>query len=112
MKRIEAIIRPAKVSEVCDALEKAGHPGVTISDVEGHGSQKGVEKQVRGKTYKVDLLTKKKVEVIAKDNEADKIIRAIRDAVFTGKIGDGKIFVSTMADAVRIRTGETGEAAI
>ncbi len=112
MKRIEAIIRPAKVSDVCAALEKVGHPGVTISDVEGHGSQKGVDKKVRGKTYKVELLTKKRLEVIAKDNEADKIIKAIREAVFTGGIGDGKIFVSSMADAIRIRTGETGEAAI
>ncbi len=100
------------VGDVCDALDKVGHPGVTISDVEGHGIQKGVDKQVRGRTYKVELLTKKRVEVIAKDNEADKIIRAIRDAVFTGEIGDGKIFVSSMADAIRIRTGETGEAAI
>ncbi len=112
MKRIEAIIRPAMVGDVCDALDKVGHPGVTISDVEGHGNQKGVDKQVRGRTYKVDLLTKKRVEVIAKDNEADKIIKAIRDAVFTGEIGDGKIFISSMSDAIRIRTGETGEAAI
>ncbi len=112
MKRIEAIIRPGKVGDVRAALEKVGHPGLMISGVEGHGKQKGVEQQVRGKTYKVELLTKAKVEVIVNDKEADKIIKAIREAVLTGEIGDGKIFVSTMDDAIRIRTGESGEAAI
>lgn len=112
MKMIEAIIRPTKVNEVCAALEKVGHPGITIYDVEGHGNQQGVEQQVRGKTYKVKLLSKKRVVVIVKDNEADKIIKTICNAVSTGKIGDGKIFVSTMDDAIRIRTGESGEAAV
>lgn len=112
MKRIEAIIRPNKVGELCAALEKVGHPGLMISDIEGHGSQKGVEQEVRGKTYKIPLLTKKKVELIVKDQDAGKIVEAIKKAVATGAIGDGKIFVSSMEDAVRIRTGESGEAAV
>ncbi len=112
MKRIEAIIRPAKVGDVLSALEKVGHPGVMVSEIEGHGSQKGVEHQVRGKTYKVSLLAKKKIDLIVKDAEADKIIRAIQKAGATGEIGDGKIFVSSMDDAIRIRTGESGEKAV
>ncbi|MDA8161457.1 MAG: P-II family nitrogen regulator [Desulfobacteraceae bacterium] len=112
MKRIEAIIRPTKVSEVCAALEKIGHPGVTISEVEGHGSQKGLVTEVRGKKYKVELLTKTKVEVMVKDTDADKIVKAIRDAALTGEIGDGKIFVHDMNNVIRIRTGENGDEAI
>ena len=112
MKRIEAIIRPTKVGDVLAALEKVGHPGVMVSEIEGHGSQKGVEQQVRGKTYKVPLLAKKKIDIIVKDQEADKIIQAIQKAVSTGNIGDGKIFVSNMDNAIRIRTGETGEKAV
>ncbi|MDA8085698.1 MAG: P-II family nitrogen regulator [Nitrospiraceae bacterium] len=112
MKRIEAIIRPAKVGDVLAALAKVGHPGVMVSEVEGHGSQMGVEHQVRGKTYKVPLLAKKKIDVVVKDAEAAKIIEAIQKAVATGEIGDGKIFVSSMEDAIRIRTGESGEKAV
>ncbi len=112
MKRIEAIIRPTKVPEVCAALERVGHPGVTISEIEGHGSQKGLVTEVRGKKYKVDLLTKARVEVIVKDTDADRIVKAVRDAAQTGEIGDGKIFVHSMENAVRIRTGESGEAAL
>lgn len=113
MKRIEAIIRPARINQICDILEKVGYPGVTVSDVEGHGSQKGFrERKVRGMTYKVPFLEKKRVVLIVKDKEADGIIRAIREAVCTGEIGDGKIFVSTIDDAIRIRTGETGDAAV
>ena len=112
MKRIEAIIRPTKVSEVCAALEKVGHPGITISEIEGHGNQKGLVTEVRGKKYKVELLTKAKVEVMVKDTDADKIVKAIRDAALTGEVGDGKIFVHTMDNAIRIRTGESGDAAI
>ena len=112
MKRIEAIIRPAKVGEVLAALEKVGHPGVMISEIEGHGSQKGVKQQLRGRTYNVSLLMKKKIDVIVKDQEADKIIQAIKEAVSTGEIGDGKIFVSNMDNAIRIRTGESGEEAV
>jgi nitrogen regulatory protein P-II 1 len=112
MKRIEAIIRPAKVGEVCAALEKVGHPGVMISEIEGHGNQKGVEQSVRGKTYKVELLNKSRVEVIVKDSDAEKIIKAIRQAALTGEIGDGKIFIHPVDDAMRVRTAERGDKAL
>lgn len=112
MKRIEAIIRPNKASEVCAALDKVGHPGVTLSHVEGHGNQKGWVNQVRGIAYNVSMLSKTRVEVVVKDEDADKIIKAIRDAALTGEAGDGKIFVHDMANAIRIRTNERGIAAI
>lgn len=113
MKRIEAIIRPTGVRQVCDILEKVGYPGVMISNVEGHGNQKGFrERNVRGMTCKVPFLEKKRIVLVVKDNEADMIIEAIREAACTGKIGDGKIFVSPMDNVIRIRTGETGDAAV
>jgi len=112
MKRIEAIIRPAKVPDVCAALEKAGHPGVTISEVTGRGSQKGWGNHIRGVVYNVNLLAKARVEVVAKDEDAELIIKAIRDAALTGEVGDGRIFVHEMADAIRIRTNESGMAAL
>lgn len=112
MKRIEAIIRPDKVSVVCAALDKAGHPGVTVSAVEGRGSQKGWVNQVRGAAFEMSLLAKSRVEVVVIDEHADKIIRAIRDAALTGEVGDGKIFVHDMADVIRIRTNESGMAAL
>ncbi len=112
MKRIEAIIRPNKLASVRRALEKAGSPGMMITDVQGVGRQQGLVKQWRGESYKVDLLQKVKVEVVVKDADVDKITKAIVDVAKTGKIGDGKIFVSDVADAIRIRTGETGEAGI
>jgi nitrogen regulatory protein P-II 1 len=112
MKRIEAIIRPAKVTDVCGALEKVGHPGVMISEIEGHGKQKGVKKEILGKTYSVDLLTKARVEVIVPDTDTEKIVTAIRLAAFTGEIGDGKIFIHPVDDAVRIRTAEQGVSAL
>ncbi len=112
MKRIEAIIRPTKVSDVCAALEKVGHPGMTISEVEGRGNQKGWVNHVRGMAHKVSLMAKTRVEVVVKDEDADKIVKAVREAALTGEVGDGKIFVHDMADAIRIRTNETGMAAI
>jgi nitrogen regulatory protein P-II 1 len=112
MKRIEAIIRPAKIAEVCAALDKTGHPGVTISAVEGRGNQKGWVSQVRGMSYNVSLLSRARVEVVAKDEDADQIISAIRNAALTGEVGDGKIFVHDMANVIRIRTNESGMAAI
>jgi len=112
MKKIEAIIRPMKVGAVCEALEKVGHPGVTVSEIEGHGNQKGVEQQVRGQLYKIPLLTKAKLDVIAKDKDVKTIVKAIRDAAFTGEIGDGKIFVLPVDNAIRIRTDEEGDIAI
>ncbi len=112
MKRIEAIIRPAKVGEVCAALERVGHPGVMITEIEGHGQQHGVDHRVRGKKYRVDLLAKARLEVVVKDGEADEIVNAICAVAQTGEIGDGKIFVTDIGQVVRIRTGEKGEAAL
>jgi len=112
MKRIEAIIRPAKVSEVCAALDKAGHPGVTVSQVQGRGNQEGWINQVRGVIHKESLLGKTRLEVVVKDEDTDRIVKAIREAALTGEVGDGKIFVHDMADAIRIRTNETGIAAL
>ena len=112
MKKIEAIVRPEKVDEVRKALEKAGYPGVTISEVEGHGKQKGVTRQWRGESYKVDLLPKVKLEVVASDKDADRLISAITSSAKTGAVGDGKIFVSEVRDVVRIRTGERGDEAL
>ncbi|HXW69646.1 MAG TPA: P-II family nitrogen regulator [Dissulfurispiraceae bacterium] len=113
MKKIEAIVRPTGVRQVCEILEKVGYPGVMISDIEGHGRQRGFrERNVRGVTCKVPFLEKKRIVLVVQDSEADTIIKAIREAACTGKIGDGKIFVSPMDDAIRIRTGETGDAAV
>jgi len=112
MKRIEAIIRPDKLSSVFNALKKLGHPGVMISEIEGHGNQEGLNIQVRGNTYKVDLIPKARVELIVKESELETIVKAICDATFTGEIGDGKIFIHPVDDALRVRTGERGEIAI
>ena len=112
MKKIEAIIRPSKVGDVCDALEKIGHPGIMLTELEGHGKQKGIKQEVRGKTYKVDLLTKARLEVIVKDSDLAKTVKAIREAAYTGSVGDGKIFIYPVENAVRIRTAEEGDAAV
>ena len=112
MKKIEAIVRPEKVDDVRKALEKAGYPGVTITEVEGHGKQKGVTRQWRGESYKVDLLPKVKLEIAASDKDTERIISAISSASKTGAVGDGKIFVTEIKDVVRIRTGERGEEAL
>ena len=112
MKKIEAIIRPEKLDAVRHALEKIGSPGLMITEIEGHGKQKGIVKQWRGKEYKVELLSKVKIEIVIKDSEADRIVKTITDNARTGDIGDGKIFISSIDDALRIRTGEKGEKAI
>ena len=112
MKKIEAIIRPTKVGDVCDALNKLGHPGIMITEIEGHGKQKGIEQEFHGKTYKTELLSKAKLEVVVNDRDLDKTIKVIREAAFTGKVGDGKIFVYPIDNAIRIRTDEKGEAAV
>ena len=112
MKKIEAIIRPEKVDEVRRALEKVGFPGLNISEVEGHGKQKGVVQQWRGEQYRVELLPKVRLEVVVSDQDVKKIIRAISETAKTGGVGDGKIFVSSVDEVVRIRTGETGESAL
>ena len=112
MKKIEAIIRPAKVGDVCDALEKIGHPGLMITEIEGHGKQMGLEQQFRGETYRTELLPKAKLEIVVKDSDVEKIVKAIVESGRTGEIGDGKIFIYNMEDAVRIRTSERGEGVI
>ena len=112
MKKIEAVIRPTKLGDVLDALNKAGHPGVMITEIEGHGKQKGIEQEFRGKTYKTELLTKAKIEIVANDADVEKIVEAIRKAALTGKVGDGKIFIYPIGDVVRIRTAERGDIAV
>jgi nitrogen regulatory protein P-II 1 len=112
MKKIEAIIRPAKIGDVCSALNRIGHPGIMITEIEGHGNQKGVEQQFRGKTYKVDLMTKARLQVIANDSEVNNITDAICKAAYTGEVGDGKIFIYPVDDAIRIRTSEHGSVAV
>ena len=112
MKMIEAIIRPAKVSDVCAALDTVGHPGIMVTEIEGHGKQKGLEHQVRGKTYKVEFLAKSRIEIVVKDEDVDKTVKAICEAAYSGKVGDGKIFIHPVENAIRIRTGEKGDIAI
>ncbi len=112
MKEIRAIIRPEKLQDVLEALEKAGHPGVTVTQVEGHGRQAGLIEQFRGREYKVDLLPKLEIKVVCKDEDMEKIMETIAMAARTGEIGDGKIFVYEVLDALRIRSGERGGAAI
>ena len=112
MKKIEAIIRPEKLDSVRAALEEAGSPGLMITEIEGHGKQKGVTQQWRGKKYRVELLPKTKIEIIVHDKDVDKIMESIAKSAMTGKIGDGKIFVYPVENALRIRTNEKGDKAI
>ena len=112
MKKIEAIIRPEKLEAVRVALEKAGCQGVMITEIEGHGKQKGVVQQWRGEKYKVSLLPKIRLEVVVKDTDLNSIVKVITSATKTGEIGDGKIFVYEVLEAIRIRTQETGEKAL
>jgi len=112
VKRIEAVVRTNKVGDVCSALDKVGHPGIMVSEIEGHGTQKGVAQQFRGKTYQVEFLTKGVIQVVVKDEEVDKIVNAICEAAFTGEVGDGKIFIHPVTDVVRIRTRERGDVAV
>jgi len=112
MKKIEAVIRIEKLEEVKSALEGLGYPGMTVIRVEGHGRQKGLKEQFRGREFKVDLLPKVKIEIIAHDSDVDKIMNSISLTAKTGEIGDGKIFVYPVEDAQRIRTGEKGDKAI
>ncbi len=112
MKLIEAIIKPFKLDEVRRALTAKGVEGLTVSEVKGFGRQKGHTEMYRGAEYVVDLLPKIKLEVLVRDADVEELIGAIQDAASTGKIGDGKIFVHPVADVIRIRTGERGEAAI
>jgi nitrogen regulatory protein P-II 1 len=113
MKKIEAIIRPEKLNDVKDALEAAGVLGLNIVHVTGRGAQKGIVHGGRGgETYTVDMLPKLKIEVVVKDADADRVVDIILTSARTGNIGDGKIFVMPVEDAVRVRTGERGEVAV
>ena len=111
MKKIEAIIQPHKLEEVKEALIGIGVEGITISEVRGHGRQKGHTETYRGAEYTVDLLPKVKLEIFAADSRAEEIVGVLTTAS-TGKIGDGKIFVSSIEEAVRIRNGDRGESAL
>ena len=112
MKKIEAIIQPFKLDEVKTALIGIGVEGITISEVRGHGRQKGHTEVYRGAEYKVDLLPKVKIETVVSDTRAEQIVSVLVAAASTGKIGDGKIFVSSIEEAVRIRNGDRGENAL
>ena len=112
MQRVEAIIRPEKLEIVKTALEDLDHAGMTLTEVRGHGKQRGVTEQWRGRTFAVEYLTKVKIELVVKDEDVDPIIERIVDASRTGEIGDGKIFVTPVTRAIRIRTGDTDEAAL
>ena len=112
MKKIEAVIKPFKLDEVREALSEVGVSGLTVTEVKGFGRQKGHTELYRGAEYVVDFLPKVKIEIVVADGEVDNAIDAIIKAARTGKIGDGKIFVSAVEQVVRIRTGETGEAAV
>ena len=112
MKKIEAVIKPFKLEDVKDALSEAGITGMTVSDVKGYGRQQGHSELYRGAEYVVDFLPKIKIELILNDDEVDDCIKLIIDAAKTGKIGDRKIFVSSIDEVIRIRTGEIGSEAV
>ncbi len=112
MKRIEAIIRDEKLSGAKEALKALGVAGMTVTEVKGHGAQKGITEVYRGRQYAVDLLPKIKIEAVVDDSDVKKVTDAICEVARTGSIGDGKIFVSAVEDCVRIRTGESGPKAL
>lgn len=112
MKKIEAIIRPEKLNAVQSALDDAGYPGITITEIEGHGKQKGTVQQWRGEQFRVEFLPKIKVEIVCLNQDVDRILTALQAAAFTGGVGDGKIFVYDVSDVIRIRTKERGEKAL
>ena len=112
MKKLEAIIQPHKIEEVKEALKQIGIDGMTITEVRGHGRQKGHKEVYRGMEYEIDLLPKVKVELVVPDARLDEITRSLVAAARTGKIGDGKIFVFDVAEAIRIRNDDRGEAAL
>ena len=112
MKKVEAVIKPFKLDEVKEALSSVGVQGITVTEVKGFGRQRGHTELYRGAEYVVDFLPKVKLEIIVKDDQVDSVIEAIAAAAKTGRIGDGKIFVTDVGEVVRIRTGETGESAL
>ncbi|MBO6634509.1 P-II family nitrogen regulator [Parvibaculum sp.] len=112
MKKIEAIIKPFKLDEVKEALQEVGLQGITVTEAKGFGRQKGHTELYRGAEYVVDFLPKVKIEVVLNDEMVAKAVEAIQQAARTGRIGDGKIFISNVEESIRIRTGETGAEAI
>ena len=112
MKKVEAIIKPFKLDEVKEALHEVGIQGITVTEAKGFGRQKGHTELYRGAEYVVDFLPKVKIEVVMEDGMVDRAIEAIQQAAHTGRIGDGKIFVTTIEEVIRIRTGERGSDAI
>ncbi len=112
MKKIEAIIRPEKLTIVHEALKDLGYPGMTISEVKGHGVQKGIVQQWRGRQYTVEFLPKVKIEIVVPDSAVERLLQVIKENAETGSIGDGKAFISTVDDVMRLRTGERGEVAL
>jgi nitrogen regulatory protein P-II 1 len=112
MKKIEAIIKPFKLDDIKEALNEIGIQGMTISEVKGYGRQKGHTEIYRGAEYVVDFIPKIKIEIVVEASRADEVVRKIQDAANTGKIGDGKIFVFSVEQAIRVRTGEKGKDAI
>ncbi len=112
MKKIEAIIKPFKLEEVKEALDEIGLKGLTVTEAKGFGRQKGHTELYRGAEYVVDFLPKVKIEVVLEDNLVERAVEAIQQAAHTGRIGDGKIFVSPVEEVIRIRTGETGADAV
>ncbi|MDI1326349.1 P-II family nitrogen regulator [Brevundimonas sp. BR2-1] len=112
MKKIEAVIKPFKLDEVKEALQDAGVQGMTVLEAKGYGRQKGHSELYRGAEYVIDFLPKIKIEVVVSDDMVNSVVDAIQAAARTGKIGDGKIFVTDVLDVIRIRTGETGAQAV
>jgi nitrogen regulatory protein P-II 1 len=112
MKKIEAIIKPFKLDEVKEALQEVGVQGITVTEAKGFGRQKGHTELYRGAEYVVDFLPKVKIEIVLPNDLVDRAVEAIQKAARTGRIGDGKIFISTVEEVIRIRTGETGQDAI
>lgn len=112
MKKIEAIIRPQRLPFVREALEELGYGGITVSEVKGHGNQRGITEQWRGRQYKVEYLSKVYILLVVADEHVDKVVDAICENATTGEIGDGKIFISEVLDAIRVRTREKGNAAL
>ncbi len=112
MVKIEAIIRPEKLEAMVDRLSELGYSGLHYTEVQGHGRQKGMKELFRGREYEIKFVPKIKIEIVLTDDKADMIVDAIMQLARTGKIGDGKIFLSPVSDAVRVRTGERGEIAL
>ncbi len=112
MKKIEAIIRPFRIDDVREALAEIGVKGMTLTEVKGYGRQKGHTELYRGSEYQIDFLPKLKLEIVVADGLVDRVVDTIMNAARTGQVGDGKIFITTVEDAVRVRTGESGEDAL